>query len=379
MINSNDNDLEEEIRNKIDKACLIKDDMKVNFLKDADNIQYNNSQEFLQIDNYGFLKTKNDEINNKNQKNLLQENARIEKWLLMFKDFETYKMQNPSKVKKRIRNGIPDSLRGIAWMKLMKIKEIKEQFKENYYKELVEKQAEKSEEDVILKDLNRTFPYHYLFKDQYGLGQRKLYNILKAFSIHSKLTGYVQGMGFICAVFLTYVEEENAFWMLVSLMVNYNMENYYTPCFPELNKSFYILFSLLKLQIKDIFFLFKKYEIIPSMFASNWFITLFTNYLPFNIVIRFFDCFFYEGEKIIYRFALGLFKMKKDEILRSKNIESLLKTLKNMNKSIEEDDYVQDSFKINISRKDIKKLKDEYENITNTNKISNDVMDMIKI
>jgi hypothetical protein len=38
--------------------------------------------------------------------------------------------------------------------------------------------------------------------------QTQLYNILRAFAIKNKDVGYCQGMGFISAIFLTYMDEE---------------------------------------------------------------------------------------------------------------------------------------------------------------------------
>ena len=54
---------------------------------------------------------------------------------------------------------------------------------------------------VIIKDLDRAYPNCQLFKDKYVNGQRKLYNVLSNYSKYNTSIGYVQGMGFIVAVF----------------------------------------------------------------------------------------------------------------------------------------------------------------------------------
>jgi len=116
-------------------------------------------------------------------------------------------------------------------------------------------------------------------------------------------------MGFISALLLTYMEEESAFWILNSLIDKYNMEGYFLANFPGLEKSFYILIALTKKLIPKIYELFKKYNIHPSMYASQWFITIFAVNFKFDILVRIFDVFLLEGEKILYRLALSILKI----------------------------------------------------------------------
>jgi hypothetical protein len=46
-----------------------------------------------------------------------------------------------------------------------------------------------------------------------------------------------------------------------------------------------------------------------SMFATSWFMTVYTNSFPFDLVTRIFDVMWYEGWKIVYRVALALLKV----------------------------------------------------------------------
>ena len=63
-------------------------------------------------------------------------------------------------------------------------------------------------EGAISKDIHRTFPKHIFFKCKSGKGQLALFNVLKALSIRFPEAGYVQGMGFIAGMILTYLSEE---------------------------------------------------------------------------------------------------------------------------------------------------------------------------
>lgn len=47
-----------------------------------------------------------------------------------------------------------------------------------------------------------------------------------------------------------------------------------------------------------------------SMYATSWFMTLYTNSFPFDLVTKVFDVLWYEGFKIVYRVALALLKVR---------------------------------------------------------------------
>jgi len=61
-----------------------------------------------------------------------------------------------------------------------------------------------------------------LFIQKNSVGMISLHNILKALSVCFKDMGYCQGLNFLAAGMLFYMSDEDAFWMLNSLMVNYD-------------------------------------------------------------------------------------------------------------------------------------------------------------
>lgn len=60
-------------------------------------------------------------------------------------------------------------------------------------------------ENVIQRDINRTFPAHDFFKEAGGLGQDSLYRISKAYAVHDTEVGYCQGLSFLAATLLLHV------------------------------------------------------------------------------------------------------------------------------------------------------------------------------
>ena len=323
----------------------------------------------IATDQYGFFKNnndkKNDESSNKSE-DLLQINARLEKWGFMIENYKEFSNKNYSKLKSRTRKGIPDSLRSYVWQIFAE----KEKYEEkNIFNKLDSIPINEETEIVIIKDLDRTFPACQFFKEKYGNGQRKLYKVLSSYSKYNTNTGYVQGMGFIVAVFLTYMDEESSFFMLHSLMKKYGLEGFYQPNFPKLKGTFYVLLNLLKKFIPKVYNLFKKEGMIPSMYGSEWFICLFSRNLPFNSLVRIFDVFLLEGYKVIYRFALAFLKLKEDKFLEGKDgLASIMQTLNECYENVDIEKLFKIAFGFSISRQYIEKLEKEYESVKDDQK-----------
>lgn len=60
-------------------------------------------------------------------------------------------------------------------------------------------------EQVILRDIHRTFPAHDYFKQAGGEGQESLYRISKAYSLYDEEVSYCQGLSFLAAALLLHV------------------------------------------------------------------------------------------------------------------------------------------------------------------------------
>lgn len=61
---------------------------------------------------------------------------------------------------------------------------------------------------------------------------------------------------------------------------------------------------------------FEHYQIDVSLITFNWFLVAFVDSLVSDILLRVWDAFLYEGTKVIFRYALAIFKYNEEEILR---------------------------------------------------------------
>ena len=372
--NKSSSNEEKEKKEIIDKQQQI-EDILINSIKNKENATSQNIQmaeeinfktipdKLIATDEYGFIIDKKSEENNQKEKSadLLMINARMEKWNYMIQNYDEFKVKKFEKLKSRTRKGIPDSLRSYVWQLFAEKNRF---YQKDLFKKLESRSIKEDMELVIIKDLDRTYPNCQLFKDKYGNGQRKLYKVLSSYSKLNTSTGYVQGMGFIVAVFLTYMDEESSFYMLHSLMKKYELEGFYLPGFPELKKTFFILLNLEKKFVPKVYELFKKEGMVPSMYASEWFICLFSRNLDFKTLVRIFDVFLLEGYKVIYRFALAFIKIKEDEFLKAK--DGLISIMNIINKCLENPDIdvlFKIAFGFSFSRKDLNKLANEYNKV----------------
>ena len=346
-------------------------------LKIAEKIDFQNvPNSILKTDEYGFIleenssdDSQNNEHNEKrdsksdNQKkhNLLIINARIEKWNYMLNNFKEFQTTKFAKLKSRGRKGIPDSLRGYAWQKISGADEF---YQKDLFQELDKEPTDKKTEDIIIKDLDRTFPNCSLFKEKYGSGQRKLLRVLSNYSKYNRKVGYIQGMGFICALLLTYMDDERTFFMLHTIIKKYDLEGIYLPDFAELRKKFYVLLNLEKKFIPKCYKIFCKDEVYPRCYASEWFICLFARSLDFNILVRIFDTFLLEGFKVIYRFALAFIKLKEEELIEGKKgVDSTFIIMDNCLKDVDMNELFKVAFGFSLSKKLIENYEKEYDKV----------------
>ena len=363
---------DKEIENILLKSIKNKENATSERIQMAEKINFKSiPDKIIATDQYGFIisednnnqdKDANKNANtNKSETDLLQINARMEKWNYMIEHYDEFKTKNFNKLKSRTRKGIPDSLRSYIWQLFG---EKDKYYEKDLFSKLDKIPMNEDTEIVIIKDLDRTFPACQFFKEKYGNGQRKLYKVLSYYSKYNTDTGYVQGMGFIVAVFLTYMDEESSFFMLHSLMKKYNMEGFYLPGFPIIKKTFYILLNLEKKFLPKIYELFKKEGMIPSMYASEWFICLFSRNLEFKSLVRIFDIFLLEGYKVIYRFALAFLKLKEDKFMEGKDgLASIMQTINECTENVDIEKMFKVAFGFSISRNFINQLGNEFEKI----------------
>jgi hypothetical protein len=96
-----------------------------------------------------------------------------------------------------------------------------------------------------------------------------------------------------------------------------------------------------------------------GIYASQWFITLFTYSFPFDLVTRAWDVFLVEGWKSVYRLALAVLKSQESELARM-DFDELMHALKELHQFHSAGQLVKIALTIPLTNKLMEKLATEY-------------------
>ncbi|KAK8845526.1 hypothetical protein IAR55_006241 [Kwoniella newhampshirensis] len=231
-------------------------------------------------------------------------------WGAVVQDFEEVARTRPKELSKAIQQGIPPVIRGAIWQLMSSSKSTA---LEDTYKALLKLTS--PHEKAIAKDINRTFPNHKFFQEGGGLGQEGLFMVVKAYSIYDQEVGYTQGLAFIVAALLLNMPDEEAFCVLVRLMDSYNLRSHYTAEMQGLQLRLFQFDRLVEDILPLIHTHFARKGIKSSMYASQWFMTLFSYRFPLSLVYRVLDIVFAEGIEAIFRFSLALLQLSEDKLI----------------------------------------------------------------
>ncbi|KAH8344340.1 hypothetical protein KR084_009926 [Drosophila pseudotakahashii] len=267
----------------------------------------------------------------------------IERWEQIIERNSTQigNKKDPKVLGHAIRTGVPRSKRGDVWTFLaeqhsMNTAPVDTKRFPNFntpYHTLLKHLTE--HQHAIFIDLGRTFPNHQFYKDPLGLGQLSLFNLLKAYSILDPELGYCQGLGFICGVLLLHCDESNAFQLLKHLMFRRNMRTKYLPDMKKFQLQLYQLSRLVKDHLPDLYVWLDQNDVSPTLYAAPWILTVFSSQFPLGFVARVFDLLFLESSDVIFKFAIALLSVHKQQLLAKDNFEEIMDYLKTVVPKIE--------------------------------------------
>lgn len=143
-----------------------------------------------------------------------------------------------------------------------------------------------------------------------------LFNVLKALSLHDHELGYVQGMGYLAAILLMYMGQDDTFTSMVALIQGFNLRSYFINDMPGLKKGLYVHLVLFKKYMPKLHQHMLDIYMIPQIYATQWFMTLFSVNLPIECIVRIWDIYIVEGQKILFRTALAILKLNQSQLIQ---------------------------------------------------------------
>eukprot|EP01135_Chromosphaera_perkinsii_P005382 Nk52_evm63s343 gene=Nk52_evmTU63s343 len=183
--------------------------------------------------------------------------------------------------------------------------------------------------EIIMRDIDRTFPAHDEFKSGDGKIQTSLFNVLKAYSVFDASLGYCQGMNFVAAVLLmTLKEDDLAFDCLFFLLNHLDMRKLYLPQMEDLRIRLFQLGRLIHDRLPDLYNHLKSFDISPSLYAPQWFLTLFASDFSYAFAFRILDFVLLYGFNFMFSVSVSILHHLESKLLALRDMESILCFLK---------------------------------------------------
>ncbi|KAG4164520.1 hypothetical protein ERO13_A13G021100v2 [Gossypium hirsutum] len=237
-----------------------------------------------------------------------------------------------------VRGGVPMALRGEIWQAFVGVRRRRV---ENYYQNLLANETnsgnntnQKSYQSdgkgsatksacgpekwkgQIEKDLPRTFPGHPALDDD---GRNALRRLLTAYARHNPSVGYCQAMNFFAAFLLLLMPEENAFWTLKGIIDEY-FDGYFSEEMIESQVDQLVFEELVRERFPKLVSHLDHLGVQVAWVTGPWFLSIFMNMLPWESVLRVWDVFLFEGNRVmLFRTALALIEFYGPELLTTKD------------------------------------------------------------
>lgn len=176
-------------------------------------------------------------------------------------------------------------------------------------------------EKTIRRDMGARTSYSKFAAAQ-GL-QEGLFGVCKAYALFDMEVGYAQGMNFLVMPLLFNMPEEEAFCLLVRLMNHYHLRDAFLEGMPGLHMQLYQFERLLEDLEPALYCHLHRRGISSHLYATQWFLTLFSYRFPLQLVLRIYDLIFSEGLSAILRFGIVLMQKNAATLLAMNDMAQL--------------------------------------------------------
>ncbi|XP_060065766.1 uncharacterized protein LOC132546088 [Ylistrum balloti] len=135
-------------------------------------------------------------------------------------------------------------------------------------------------------------------------------------------------MNFIVGMALLFMDAQDAFWMLVAFTERFFQKHYFDHNLIGAQSDQHVFKDILAEKLPDLNRHLDNIDIEISTVTLNWFLAIFFDAVPFQTLLRIWDCFLLEGPKVLFRFTLAILKINEKEILQKTDTISIMRYLK---------------------------------------------------
>uniref|UniRef100_A0A6S8B316 Rab-GAP TBC domain-containing protein n=1 Tax=Aplanochytrium stocchinoi TaxID=215587 RepID=A0A6S8B316_9STRA len=154
--------------------------------------------------------------------------------------------------------------------------------------------------------------------------------------------------------------ECTVFNLMCAFLDNFDMQELWRPCVPQLKLRIYQFGRLLHRKLPVLEAHFAEIGVTPDFFASQWFLTLMSYNLPLDLLVRVWDVLVIDGWKTIFRVGISLLKIIKSELMEM-GLEELSRFFRHNKLSVAQQDLLRESFfNCKISTRLLSELESDY-------------------
>jgi len=154
----------------------------------------------------------------------------------------------------------------------------------------------------------------------------------------------------------------------------YGLRDLFRENFEQLQLRFYQLDRLVEKRLPDLWQHFNNVGLETHMYASQWFLTLFSAKFPLFLVFRVLDVFMLQGVDTIFQVSLALLMMVRKELL-AQDFEGIMKYFRvNIPKRLRSEESARQLMKtvVSIKIKKLAKYEKEWANIKEAERLAED-------
>ena len=224
------------------------------------------------------------------------------------------------------QENITSKIRLQIWGILLDIPKIKKKYN---YKEILKNANDEKTKEVILLDVIRTY---FSYKKNEKEAKEQLTNVLYAASQVNNGIKYCQGMNFLVEFLISVFDEEEAFYIFISLFENSGYSLIFSKDLQKMKIFFYVFKRIIGLYEPELYIYLNSSGIDFNFFLPSWFITLFTgshqhhnqeNDDNTNIMLRVLDNFITYDWKSIMEFSCVILHLYESYIMNLKYDEMM--------------------------------------------------------
>jgi hypothetical protein len=276
---------------------------------------------------------------------------------------EQYATANPyisGLLKRRVRKGVPDSMRGDVWFDFVDAARMQRAYPNPTNDIDISRIAQTTLEEIE-RDIDRTFPKHVLFTEKDGVGQMSLRKVLRWYAALDTEVGYCQGMGFVAGLFLTYMPEDKAFFTFYATLTRRKcpLRMIFLPKLVEMQVMLHVIDRLGQLFLPRLWQHFTSEGVHVTMFFTEWAMAFFCRGFSFELVTRMWDVLLLEGRlKMVYRVSLAILQHVESRLLELK-FDKIIGMLRDLPNRIDSHRVMDDCWQLPLKTQQIVDIEEE--------------------